>query len=630
MVVYRSSVTATRQKRDGRRLWMSDLRLYLFGTPRIEFQGTSIKIARRKALAMAAYLALAEQPQSRDVVANLLWADLDDERARSALRSTLYALTTSIPIEWIEADRMALELKRDAIWVDVNIFTDLLFQHCSNEHSADTICQECVHLYKQAAALYSSDFLHGFSLPDSLEFDTWQLNQQEWLRWEYAGLQRRLSEYYEAQGDITLAIQHAQQWLSLDTLHEPAHRQLMRLYNANGQRSEAMRQYQQCLDILNIELLTPPEAETTLLYDAIRNETSSSIATINASETAAIGIMPPLPTIVVGRDEALNALKQRLGLGGEMRGITVIQGWPGVGKSTIVATLAHDPQITHYFPDGILWTSLGENPDLLGEITAWGNALNISDTGQVRKTEDISARITAILREKRVLLIVDDVWHTEDATPFRVGGQSCALVMTSRMNDVANALAPTTTDVYRLSVLSEEAGFELISKLAPETAKKHADETHQLVRDLEGLPLAIHVAGRLLHAEARLGWGVSELLAELREGAKLLDAKPPSDLIGNREDVSLTVAALLKRSTNALDSETCLRFALLGLFSPKPATFDLAAMVAAWDVDDVDVKVSARKLVDRGLLEPISGGRFQMHALLVLHARSLLEMETGS
>jgi hypothetical protein len=31
-------------------------------------------------------------------------------------------------------------------------------------------------------------------------------------------------------------------------------------------------------------------------------------------------------------------------------------------------------------------------------------------------------------------------------------------------------------------------------------------------------------------------------------------------------------------------------------------------------------------LVNRGLLEPLGGGRFQLHALLVLHARALLEM----
>ena len=51
---------------------MSEVRLYLFGTPRIEYQGTPVKIERRKAFALVAYLALTGQPQSRDAVAAML------------------------------------------------------------------------------------------------------------------------------------------------------------------------------------------------------------------------------------------------------------------------------------------------------------------------------------------------------------------------------------------------------------------------------------------------------------------------------------------------------------------------------------------------------------------------------
>jgi hypothetical protein len=84
-----------------------------------------------------------------------------------------------------------------------------------------------------------------------------------------------------------------------------------------------------------------------------------------------------------------------------------------------------------------------------------------------------------------------------------------------------------------------------------------------------------------------------------------------------------TVAALLRRSTDALDAQTRRQFACLGLFVPKPASFDLGALAVAWDV--ADPRPIARVLVNRGLLEPVGGGRFQLHALLVLHARALLE-----
>jgi hypothetical protein len=304
----------------------------------------------------------------------------------------------------------------------------------------------------------------------------------------------------------------------------------------------------------------------------------------------------------------------------------MIQGWPGVGKSTIVALMAHDAEIARQFPDGILWASLGENPDIPGQIRAWASALRLSEPGRDLSVEELSAQITAALREKRALLIVDDIWHTEHVQPFRVGGQSCALVLTSRLNDIASALAPTAEDIYRLPVLSETAGLELLNRLAPETVAQHPDAIRQLINDLEGLPLAIHVAGRLLQTEARLGWGVDQLLVELQQGANLLRAQPPSDMLGVERDTAPTIAALLKRSTDALEPEARVAFALLGLFVPKPATFDLQAMAAVWNV--TDARPIARSLVNRGLLDPISGGRFQMHALLVLHARTLLNSQS--
>jgi hypothetical protein len=86
-----------------------------------------------------------------------------------------------------------------------------------------------------------------------------------------------------------------------------------------------------------------------------------------------------------------------------------------------------------------------------------------------------------------------------------------------------------------------------------------------------------------------------------------------------------TVAALLKKSTDLLDVHTLECFAYLGAFAPKPATFDVEAMRAVWDVDDP--RPIIRTLVDRGLLETTGQNRFWMHAILVMHAQSFLTEE---
>lgn len=605
---------------------MNTVSLYLFGLPRIEFQGQPVKIERRKALALAAYLACAEYRQSRDALADMFWPDLDREHGRSALRSALLTLSTPITVDWIEADRTTVGLTRGVVWVDTHAFSASLSGDDTHGHSIATLCAQCAPLFEQAIGSYQSGFMMGFSLSDCVDFENWQISQRERLRRELADALRRLSGYYAEMQRYAGAIKYTQVWLATDPLHEPALRQLMRHYVANGQRAEALRQYRQYADLLNAELATPPEDETTSLYEDILQGQLLAVQGTSTVESLPRSVLPSLPTLVVGRDEALREVKERLGIGNaHMRAMTVIQGWPGVGKSSIAAMLAHDHEVARQFPDGVLWASLGEEPNILGPLSAWAGALNINPARRARGIEEISAQLTALLRDKRCLLIVDDVWRTEHASPFRVGGQLCAMVVTSRLNDVAIALAPTASDLYRLPVLTDHAALELLGQLAPETTRQYPDAARELVRDLEGLPLAIHVAGRLLHSEAQLGWGVRELLIEIRRGVGLLMARAPSDMLGAGVDTTPTVAALLKRSTDVLDDETRLCFAYLGLFVPKPATFDLDAMAVAWNI--VDPRPSARVLVSRGLLEPVGGGRFQMHSLLVMHARSLLEEE---
>jgi DNA-binding SARP family transcriptional activator len=611
---------------------MANLKLFLFGQPRLEYQGEVLDVERRKALALVAYLAIAEQPQSRDLLATLLWPDLDQQHARTAMRSTLPSLTSLIPDGWLDADRMSIALNREALWVDVTAFLSLLAQTRSHEHSPDNLCNVCVDLLKQAVTLYRGDFMTGFTVADSIEYDDWQMFQREWLRREFAGALKRLAHHYtnqgveQGEGAYDEAIKITQRWLALDPLHEPAQRLLMRLYMANGQRADALRQYQECVRLLDEELATPPEEETVRLYEAIKTNTVIIASQNSGIAETIISVLPPLPPLIIGRENVLAELKQRLGIpdSSQMRPITVIQGWPGVGKSTTIAALAYDPEITSAFPDGVLWASLGEAPSLLASLLIWADALKVAEAGQSRTLKELTAQLTAALRDKRMLLIVDDVWETQHAAPFKLGGQGCALVMTSRLNDVAQTLAPTLRDIYRLPLLSEDTALQLLQALAPQAVAQYPDDSRELVRDLEGLPLAIQVAGRLLESEIRLGWGVGDLLVELRQGAGLLAAEAPGDMGGVGRDTLPTIAALLKRSTDSLDEETRQRFAYLGLFVPKPATFDLQAMSAAWGISDP--RPTARILVNRGLLEPVSGGRFQMHALLVLHAHSLLDI----
>ena len=338
------------------------------------------------------------------------------------------------------------------------------------------------------------------------------------------------------------------------------------------------------------------------------------------------GIAPPFPALIfIGREAALRDVKEMvIGTGKEtQRGsMTIIRGWPGVGKTTLVGVLGRDVDTQDAFADGVLWTSLGQKPNLLLELAKWGRALGTNELLRTPTLDDATAQLRLLLERKRMLLIVDDVWDAGHATPFiEAYGQSNALLITTReTSNVAEALEVFHPTVYLLPVLTEEDALKLLRVLAPQVVEQHTDQCLELVKALECLPLALHVAGSLLKREAKLGWGVEGLLEDIKKGAAILEAQAPADRI--EEGERPTVKALLQKSTDLLDDFTRDCFAFLAPFAPKPATFDLAAMKAAWKVNDP--KPTVRKLVGHGLLEPVGDGRFQMHALLLSHAYSLL------
>ncbi|HEY7769569.1 NB-ARC domain-containing protein, partial [Longimicrobium sp.] len=350
---------------------------------------------------------------------------------------------------------------------------------------------------------------------------------------------------------------------------------------------------------------------------------ASTVRGAPAAESVAVHLAPPAPPLLIGRQADQQRLIARLGIPvGPPRAVTVIRGWPGVGKTTVVAALAHDSRVASRF-EGVLWASLGEAGSALSELGGWLRELGDGTAPPPDSIDAAVAGVKARLARRRFLLIVDDVWEAESAAAFKRAAAGSPVLFTTRFRDVAREVAPTPDDEYRLEQLDDERGFELFRQLAPTVSRDHEAESRQLITALEGLPLALRVAGRLLEAEIQLGWGLAELFAEVASGTTLLDERAPDDRWDPATGVIPTVGLLLQKSSDRLDPETRERFALLGAFAPKPATFNLPAMAFVWEVDDA--RPTARALADRGLLEPILGtDRFQMHAVLVLHARSLL------
>lgn len=336
------------------------------------------------------------------------------------------------------------------------------------------------------------------------------------------------------------------------------------------------------------------------------------------------GIVPPFPHLVfVGRDASVADVKKRLGVTTEGKSaITqlVVRGVPGVGKTTLVSVLARDLDIARAYPDGILWTSLEQKPGIVSIMAGWGRFLGRQDLLAIPSPDDVALQIAALLHNKRMLLIVDDVWDVGHGASFqKTQASNCGLLFTTRLDKVAEGLAQTENEIYALPVLTEEDSLKLMRILAPQVVTQYEDKSRELINELEGLPLAIQVAARLLRRDLKRGWGIEDLIEEIKEGAKILEAEAPPDRAENGEIP--TVQALLKKSTDMLSEEMREYFASLGAFPAKPATFDEPAVAFVLNVPDA--KPIINELIDHGLLEINEDNRYQMHALLRAHARSL-------
>ncbi len=377
---------------------MPHLNLFLLGTPRVTADGQPAPISRRKAVALLAYLAMTGGPHSRDALAAFLWPDFDPGSAFAYLRTTLWTLNRALS--------GAVDAERDQVGLQPGYEVDVSrFRALAAGARAEL---------EQAAALYAGDFMAGFSLPDSPEFDEWQLLQRESLRRELGVVLHRLVSLSAGETD---AIEPARRWVALDPLNEAAQRVLMAAYQAAGQRAAALRQYETCRALLRRELDIEPEADTLALYHAIQAGQPLpegvllaappvvQAAPTNGARPAPRYTLPAQPTVFVGRERELADIASRLA-DPTCRLLTLI-GPGGIGKTRL--SLQAAAQAAPGYDYGACFVPLAPVGDAEYLLPAVADALDFT----VREG-DPKTQLLQFLAGKRLLLVMDNFEHLLD------------------------------------------------------------------------------------------------------------------------------------------------------------------------------------------------------------------------
>jgi DNA-binding SARP family transcriptional activator len=112
--------------------------------------------------------------------------------------------------------------------------------------------------------------------------------ERERVRAMYLELLDRLLGRAEAAGDLHAGLQYGSLVLRQDRAHERTHRRVMRLYEASGDRTGGLRQFERCRAALAEELGVEPAASTLALYESLRSGLEDDDAAPDADVNVAV------------------------------------------------------------------------------------------------------------------------------------------------------------------------------------------------------------------------------------------------------------------------------------------------------------------------------------------------------
>ena len=598
---------------------MSGTKLYLFGAPRLGEDAAGVRIGRRKALALLAYLALSPTPQSRDLLAALLWPEATPSHAYACLRNALWTLRRTPVAEAMAVDRSTAGIVADALWVDVLRFRTLLTGVQRHEHTVPGLCRTCAAALREATALRTAAFLQGFSLPDSGSFDNWMLAEQRALDQEAADAYAHLTAYDAQRGDLKAAIASAEARLRIDPLNEAAHRELIRLHDRSGERDRAIQQFERLAQRLEEELGLAPSAETVAMVERIRGRGAEPGFPQRRVEPPTYEL-PEVGSPFVGREAELRVIRRHL-VNGTCRLLTLV-GLGGSGKTRLALRAARE--LADAFPDGVPFVSLGSVGRAPFALSAIADALRLPSLRQ-EPEEDLAGRVIASLATRRLLLVLDGLQgNVSDLSLIPLllaGAPQVRLLVTSR--DPLAVPAEHVLEVHGLATPSEDADHdELAASPAVQlfvTAAHRADARFtptkeefvaigEVTRLVDGLPLALELAASWVRTVP-----CARIAAHIVDGMDFLTSVQ-RDVVPRHRDLR----AVFDEGWGQLSRRSRLILRRLSVF--RSAFSQRAAHhVAAAELSDL------AQLVGRSFVRRIGPDRFVVHELVRQFAAERLD-----
>jgi predicted ATPase/DNA-binding SARP family transcriptional activator len=575
------------------------LEIRTFGGLSVRLNGRGIKgMGSNKAEAMLVYLVVKRKQHTRNELATLFWPECTQQHASTSLRVVLSILRKNL--------RDYLEICRDTAGInpDADIYLDL--SDLEKKLAGGEI--------EQALQLYQGDFLQGFHIRESPEFEDWLRLEQEHLRELIIGaLNRSISRAIDAE-EYSKGRRLVNRLLELEPFDERAYYQSILLHGLVGERTAALAQYEKCRGTLLNELEMEPSEELRELHGRIQSGDKPA------------SLMPALPennlptpqTSFVGREKELakiNAIVRDP----TCRLVTLV-GPGGSGKSRLAIQAAGEA--LRCFPDGAYFVPLEAADSGNYLIPAIARALQFTLDSFINGA-DLRTQILDYLRRQSILLVLDGcesiTGNTDDLSVILEKAPNVRVLATSRQRlglrservfPVEGLSVPQTAEDMRSD------GMEAL-RLFLERAEQAGADFHHTVADyepvvrickiVEGMPLGIELAA---------AWTSILSPLEIADATgKSLDFL--STAMGGIPERHRSLRAVFESSWSLLSEELRKSFCKLAIFR---CGFDLQA---AQQVAGVSLE-QLSALMNRSLLHRTQVGRFTIHSLLRQYAAEKL------
>jgi DNA-binding SARP family transcriptional activator len=210
---------------------------------------TALPLAAQR---VAAFVALHERPVQRGYIAGRLWTDATESRAHASLRSALWrARSVAGGLFVATATHLSLDARVCVDLCDVLCCARSVLRHAADPSADDLAC-----LVRA-----------GDLLPDW--YDDWLLLERERIRQLRLLALEALCDRFRCNRQHVEAAQAGLAAVAAEPLRESAHRALIRAHLADGNPSEAIRQYRILAALLRRELgLTPSREARALIMGA--------------------------------------------------------------------------------------------------------------------------------------------------------------------------------------------------------------------------------------------------------------------------------------------------------------------------------------------------------------------------